>query len=150
MVQEQTPWSSNSSSDSRSPQEGRARNGHRFEVWMAVVCWLVKEAMSSLSSSGVVVSVLVSPSSSSPPSSGGARIQWLMALSVRLARSHSTRADGLGRTARVMAAPRWRAIQISRFHLCWRAFADTCCPLWRASVSAAYCMVRVTAGCGRP
>ena len=34
---------------------------------MAVVCWPVKEAMSSLSSSGTVVSVLVSPSSCPPP-----------------------------------------------------------------------------------
>ena len=36
-----------------------ARNGHKFDVWKAVVCWLVKEAMSSLSSSGAVVSVPV-------------------------------------------------------------------------------------------
>ena len=81
--------------------------------------------MSSLSSSGAVVSVPVPASSSSPPSRGGARIQWLVALSMRVARSHSSLADVLGGTARVMAALRQRkGIWISCFHLCWRAFAD--------------------------
>ena len=67
-------------------------------------CWVVstwqKEVMSSLSPSGAVVSVPVLASPSSPPSRGGARIQWLVALSMRVARSHSSLADVLGRTAR--------------------------------------------------
>ena len=46
----------------------RACNGHWFGVSMAVVCWQMKEAMSS---SSTVVSFLMSVSSSSPPSSGG-------------------------------------------------------------------------------
>ena len=107
--------------------------------------------MSSLTSSGAVVSVPVSASSSSPPSSGGARIQQLVALSVRPARSHCPPADTLGKTARVIAASRRRkANLISWFHLCWRAFADICCAKRQDAMSAAHCRVRVTAGCDRP
>ena len=117
---------------------GRACKGHKFEVWMAVVCWLVKEAMSSLSSSGAVVSVPVSASSSSPPTSGGARTQWLAALSTTAARSHCCPADMFGKTARVMAARRQRReIWVSCFHLCGRAVADICCALRQDAMSAA-------------
>ena len=59
---------------------------------MSVDCWLVKEAMSSLSSSGAVVSVPVSVYSLS----GCARTPWLQALSVRPARSHCSLAATLG------------------------------------------------------
>ena len=77
---------------------------------MAVVCWPVKEAMSSLSSSGTVVSVLVSPSSCPPPRRD-VRAQWLAALPMSSARSHCSRAGAFGRTARVIAVlRRWRAI----------------------------------------
>ena len=31
-----------------------------------------------------------------------------------------------------------------------RAFAGMCCPLRQVAIPASYCMVRVTAGCGRP
>ena len=54
------------------PPQGRVWNGYCLQEWMAVDCWLVKEAMSSLSSSCVVV--YVSVSSPSPSSSGGAQI----------------------------------------------------------------------------
>ena len=82
----------------------RARNGQRFEVWMAVVCWLVKGGDVVV---GAVVSVPESASSSSPPSSGTARNQWLVALSMRPARSKCSLAVS-GRTAHVMAALRRR------------------------------------------
>ena len=103
IVQEHTPWSSKKISSSMEcwyiREQVAPDDGHKFENWRAGVCWLVKEAMSSLSSSGTVVSVPVSASpSSSPPSSGGARTQWLVALSLRLTRSHSALADVLGRT----------------------------------------------------
>ena len=125
----------------RLPQE-RVWSGYFLGVWMVVVCWMVKEAMPSLSSSGAVVFVPVSASSSSPPSSG-AGVQWLVALSMRPARSHCSLADMLGGTARVMAAlRRKRATWISCFHLCWSAFADMWCPLRHAATSAAYSRVR--------
>ena len=110
----------------------------------------MKEATSSLSSSGTVVGS-VSVSSSSPPSSRGARTQWLLALSVRPARCHCALADLLSGTARVMSAlRRGRAIGISCFHLCWMSFTDICCPLRHDAMSAAYYRVRVTFVCGRP
>ena len=63
-------------------------------------------------------------------------------------RSHSARAEGFGRTARVMAAlRRRRALWISCFHLRWSDFVDICWPLRLDAMSAAYCSVRVTAGC---
>ena len=54
IVPEYTPWSSKRIS--RSQEERRAREAHRFENWWAGVCWLVKDTMSSLSSSVAVVS----------------------------------------------------------------------------------------------
>ena len=113
---------------------------------MAVVCWLVKEAMSSFSSSGAVVSVPVSVCVL-VVSSIERGCSDPVALSLSPARSHSARADGLGRNARVMAALRQR---ISSFHLWRRGFADRCCPTRHDAMSAAYCRVRVTAGSGRP
>ena len=85
-----------------------------------------------------------SASPSSPPSSGSDRTQWLVDLSMRTTRNHCSLACVSGKTARVMAARlRRRAIRNS----CWRAFADICCPLRHDAMSAAYCKVRVTAGC---
>ena len=37
-----------------------------------------------------------------------------------------------------------------RSALRWSAFADICCPFWQAALSAAHCIVRVTARCDRP
>ena len=74
---------------------------HQLGLWMATVCLLEKETMSSLSSSGAVLSVPVSASS-----------------------SRASLAEMLRKTTRVMASRRRRkAILISWFHLCWRAFA---------------------------
>ena len=87
-----------------------------------------EDATSSLSSSGAVVSVPVSASSSSAlQSTGGAGTLWLVALSLRPARNHSALADGLGKTARVMAAPRRRrAIYAGGLWLTFAADAACC------------------------
>ena len=67
------------------------------------------------------------------------------------ARSHCPLADVFGGIAGVIAAlrPR-RTICISCFHLRCEAFVDICCPLRRDAMSAAYCKLRATDGCGRP
>ena len=36
-----------------------------------------------------------------------------------------------------------KAVWISCFHLCLRAFANICCTLWNHAMSAAYCRDRV-------
>ena len=62
-------------------------------------------------------------------------------------RSHCARAEGLGRTARAVAAlRRRRALWSSCFHLRWSNFADICWPFRLDAVSAAYCSVQVTLG----
>ena len=79
------------------------------------------------------------------------RQECFRALSMIPARSHSAPPGGFGRTARVMAALwRRRVFWISSFHLCWSDFADISWPMRLDAMSAAYCSVRVTAGCGRP
>ena len=76
--------------------QGRVWSGYWLGVRTAVVCWLVKKAMSSLSPSGTVVSVPVSESSSSPPVAGGSVYET------------SQLADVSGGSARVTAALRRR------------------------------------------
>ena len=66
--------------------------------------------MSSLSSSGAVLSFPVSASSLSLPSSRSARSQWQEALSVRAAKRNCYLVDVSGRTDRVMAALRRRRV----------------------------------------
>ena len=67
------------------------------------------------------------------------------------ARCHSVRADGFGRTARVMAAlQRRRAIWISCFRLRWSDLADVSWPFRLEAMSATYCNVRITTKCRRP
>ena len=84
-----------------------------------------RESMSS-SSSRIAVSVSESSRSWSPGPSSRAetRPQWCKALLMMPAKSHSARAQGFGRTARVMAAlRRRRAIWISptsAAHCDWR------------------------------
>ena len=46
--------------------------------------------------------------------------------------------------------PAWKGNLDFMFHLSGSDFADICWPLRPDAMSAAYCSVRVTAGCGRP
>ena len=86
----------------------------------------------SSSSSGTAVSVSKSSRSWSPgpPSRAGTRPQWCRALSMMPAKSHSARAGGFGRSARVMAAlRRKRAICISCFPFAMKGFRRQMLPV---------------------
>lgn len=92
------------------------------------------------------------PFAESPSSStAGARAPPPPSRSACPAKSHTSLAVSLGKTARDMAARRRNiAIWISWLQRLTRRPAETCCPLRWAAMSAAYRSVRVTAACGRP